>query len=84
MRKDDRGYGLTLCGEGPVEVQTIRPGGAADRAGIREHDIIIKVNGQRVTEAGHKEVVDMILSKTPIYFSHTGVQKITVKMIVHL
>ena len=55
------GYGLTLGGEQPVYVQTVRRGGAADRAGIRENDVIVKVNNRRVvTEATHHEVVNMI------------------------
>ena len=55
------GYGLTLGGEQPVYVQTVRPGGASDRAGIRENDVIVKVNSRRVvTEATHHEVVHMI------------------------
>ena len=58
------GYGLTLSGDQPVFVQTVRPGGAADRAGVRENDVIVKVNGQRVvTEASHSEVVNMIQGK---------------------
>ena len=64
MSRDQSGYGLTLSGDQPVFVQTVRPGGAADRAGVREHDIIVKVNGQRVTEASHTEVVELIQGRT--------------------
>ena len=61
------GYGLTLSGDQPVFVQTIRPGGAADRAGVKENDVIVKVNGQRVvTEASHSEVVNMIQGRHPV------------------
>ena len=49
-------------------MQTVRPGGAADRAGVREHDIIVKVNGQRVTEASHSEVVELIQGRTSFLF----------------
>ena len=34
------GYGLTLSGDQPVFVQTVKPGGAADRAGVKENDLI--------------------------------------------
>ena len=55
------GYGLTLSGDQPVFVQTVKPGGAADRAGVKENDLILKVNGQPViTDASHNEVVAMI------------------------
>lgn len=58
------GFGLTLSGDQPVSVQTVRPGGAADRAGVRENDIIVKVNGQMVvTDHAHSEVVKMIMGK---------------------
>ena len=58
------GYGLTLSGDQPVFVQTVKPGGAADRAGVKENDLILKVNGQAVvTDASHNEVVSMIQGK---------------------
>ena len=60
VHKDALGYGLTLSGDKPVFVQTVRPGGAAFRAGIRENDVIIRVNGVRVTESNHNEVVKQI------------------------
>ena len=45
-------------------VQTVKPGGAADRAGVKENDLILKVNGQAVvTDASHNEVVSMIQGK---------------------
>ena len=54
------GYGLTLSGDKPCRVQTVRAGGASDKAGVREGDVIIKVNGQQVTESLHGEVVKLI------------------------
>ena len=59
-RDEQSGFGLTLSGDRPVSVQTVRPGGAAYRAGIREKDVIVKVNGGRVTQSTHTEVVDLI------------------------
>ena len=60
MHKDEGGYGLTLSGDKPTRVQTVRVGGASHRAGVREGDVIIKVNGQQVTESSHGEVVKLI------------------------
>ncbi len=60
MVRDSQGYGLTLSGDQPVFVQTVRPGGAAFRAGIRENDVILRVNGRKVTEASHTDVVNLI------------------------
>ena len=65
------GYGLTLSGDQPVFVQTVKPGGAADRAGVKENDLILKVNGQAVvTDASHNEVVSMIQGKSYDWFLH--------------
>ena len=69
-RDDQNGYGLTLSGDRPVSVQTVRPGGAADRAGVREKDVIVKVNGASVTKSTHTEVVDLISGK-PLFTLHT-------------
>ena len=60
VHKDDSGYGLTLSGDKPCRVQTVRGGGASDKAGVREGDVIIKVNGHQVTESLHSEVVKLI------------------------
>ena len=62
-RDEQSGFGLTLSGDRPVSVQTVRSGGAADRSGIREKDVIVKVNGTHVTQSTHTEVVDMIAGK---------------------
>ena len=59
-RDEQSGFGLTLSGDRPVSVQTVRHGGAAGRAGIREKDVIVKVNGTHVTQSTHTEVVDLI------------------------
>ena len=60
VHKDEAGYGLTLCGDKPTRVQTVKTGGASDRAGVREGDVIIKVNGQQVTDSNHGDVVQLI------------------------
>ena len=67
VSRDQSGYGLTLSGDQPVFVQTVLQYGAADRAGVREQDIIVKVNGQRVTEASHSEVVELIQGRTKFF-----------------
>ena len=59
---------MTLSGDRPVSVQTVRPGGAADRSGIREKDVIVKVNGTHVTQSTHTEVVDLIAGKLNLNF----------------
>ena len=56
IQRDRFGYGLTVSGDNPVYVQSVRDGGAAHRAGINVHDQIIKVEllliGFDLSEAG--------------------------------
>ncbi|VDP01502.1 unnamed protein product [Soboliphyme baturini] len=60
INKDQGGYGLTVSGENPVFVQSVKEDGAAARAGVREGDRIIKVNGTSVAGFNHLEVVKLI------------------------
>ena len=58
--RDSAGYGLILAGDQPVYVQSVRAGGAAARAGVRENDVIKRVNGRLVTGDTHTDVVHLI------------------------
>lgn len=62
IQKDQHGFGFTVSGDRIVLVQSVRPGGAAMRAGVKEGDRIIKVNGTMVTNSSHLEVVKLIKS----------------------
>ncbi|XP_045838464.1 rho guanine nucleotide exchange factor 11 isoform X7 [Meles meles] len=62
IQKDQHGFGFTVSGDRIVLVQSVRPGGAAMRAGVQEGDRIIKVNGTMVTNSSHLEVVKLIKS----------------------
>ena len=44
IQRDRFGYGLTVSGDNPVYVLSVREGGAAHRAGINTNDQIIKVS----------------------------------------
>jgi hypothetical protein len=48
VHKDDGGYGLTLSGDKPTRVQTVRTSGASHRAGVREGDVRIKAGLYKV------------------------------------
>ncbi|XP_065713916.2 rho guanine nucleotide exchange factor 11 isoform X2 [Patagioenas fasciata] len=62
IQKDQHGFGFTVSGDRVVLVQSVRPGGAAMKAGVQEGDRIIKVNGTMVTNSSHLEVVKLIKS----------------------
>ncbi|XP_039910176.1 sodium channel modifier 1 isoform X2 [Hirundo rustica] len=62
IQRDQHGFGFTVSGDRVVLVQSVRPGGAAMRAGVQEGDRIVKVNGTMVTNSSHLEVVKLIKS----------------------
>ncbi|XP_039279268.1 rho guanine nucleotide exchange factor 12-like isoform X3 [Nilaparvata lugens] len=62
VHKDEKGYGMKVSGDNPVYVQSVKEGGAAERAGLHSGDKIIKVNGVTVTHSTHLEVVELIKS----------------------
>ncbi|XP_043357793.1 rho guanine nucleotide exchange factor 11 isoform X11 [Dermochelys coriacea] len=62
IQQDQHGFGFTVSGDRIVLVQSVRPGGAAMKAGVQEGDRIVKVNGTMVTNSSHLEVVKLIKS----------------------
>ncbi|KAI6240088.1 hypothetical protein M3Y99_00493700 [Aphelenchoides fujianensis] len=60
VAKQQDGYGLTVSGEHPVFVDSVKPDGAAARAGVRQGDQIVKINGMPLTNSNHFEVLRMI------------------------
>jgi S1-C subfamily serine protease len=44
LRSDDQGYGFVLQGSAPVFIHKIQPGGMADKAGLKEGEIIVNVS----------------------------------------
>ncbi|CAI9723054.1 Rho guanine nucleotide exchange factor 11 [Octopus vulgaris] len=64
IQKDEKGYGLTVSGDNPVFVQSVKPDGAASKAGVQQGDKIIKVNGTSALSLNHIEVVNLIKCKS--------------------
>ncbi|KAF7658883.1 hypothetical protein LDENG_00005640 [Lucifuga dentata] len=63
MEKTPAGYGFHLNGIQGVWGQSIKqvvPGGAADRAGLEDEDVVMEVNGVNVEKSTHEEVVELI------------------------
>nr|XP_031847705.1 rho guanine nucleotide exchange factor 12 isoform X2 [Nomia melanderi] len=63
---DEAGYGMKVSGDNPVYVQSVKEGGAAERAGLHAGDKIIKVNGVNVMQSTHTDVVQLIKSSTQV------------------
>ncbi|XP_074653552.1 rho guanine nucleotide exchange factor 11-like [Tubulanus polymorphus] len=72
LQRDERGYGLTVSGENPVFVESVKENGAAHRSGVREGDKILKVNGTLVAGSNHKEVVRLIKSGSYVALTLLG------------
>ncbi|XP_042905451.1 rho guanine nucleotide exchange factor 11 isoform X2 [Parasteatoda tepidariorum] len=72
IQKDEKGYGLTVSGDNPVFVQSVKDDGAAARAGVQQGDRIIKVNGTLVTQSNHQEVVELIKSGSYVALTLLG------------
>ncbi|XP_034243741.1 rho guanine nucleotide exchange factor 12-like, partial [Thrips palmi] len=66
VKMDDKGYGMKVSGDNPVYVQSVKEGGAAERAGLHSGDKIMKVNGVNVAHSTHTEVVELIKSANQV------------------
>ncbi|XP_058249289.1 Na(+)/H(+) exchange regulatory cofactor NHE-RF3 [Hemibagrus wyckioides] len=67
MEKTAAGYGFHLNGIQGVCGQYIKEvvkGGAADRAGLEDDDIVVEVNGVNVEQSTHDEAVNLIRSSS--------------------
>ena len=60
INKDKYGYGMKVSGENPVFVDSVKEGGAANRAGLNAADMILRVNGHNVRYSTHAEVVQLM------------------------
>ncbi|XP_065594554.1 rho guanine nucleotide exchange factor 12 isoform X2 [Cyrtonyx montezumae] len=72
IQRDENGFGLTVSGDNPVFVQSVKEDGAAMRAGVQTGDRIIKVNGTLVTHSNHLEVVKLIRSGSYVALTVQG------------
>lgn len=72
IQRDEKGYGLTVTGDNPVYVQSVKEGGAAHRTGVQVGDKIVKVNGTDVREFNHIEVVNLIKSGSYVALTLLG------------
>lgn len=65
MAQTSAGYGFHLNGIQGVNghyLKEVVKGGAADRAGLEDEDIVVEVNGVNVEQSSHDDVVAMIRS----------------------
>ncbi|CAB1448332.1 unnamed protein product [Pleuronectes platessa] len=62
MERTSAGYGFHLKGIQGIHGQylEVEKGGAADRAGLNDEDVVMEVNGVNVEQSTHEEVVEII------------------------
>ncbi|XP_017108206.2 uncharacterized protein RhoGEF2 isoform X2 [Drosophila bipectinata] len=77
VRKDGNGYGMKVSGDNPVFVESVKPGGAAEIAGLVAGDMILKVNGHEVRLEKHPTVVALIKASTTVELAVKRSQKMT-------
>ncbi|XP_044249279.2 uncharacterized protein RhoGEF2 isoform X1 [Drosophila takahashii] len=77
VRKDGNGYGMKVSGDNPVFVESVKPGGAAEVAGLVAGDMILRVNGHEVRLEKHPTVVGLIKASTTVELAVKRSQKMT-------
>ncbi|XP_017049565.1 uncharacterized protein LOC108093793 isoform X2 [Drosophila ficusphila] len=77
VRKDGNGYGMKVSGDNPVFVESVKPGGAAEVAGLVAGDMILRVNGYEVRQEKHPTVVGLIKASTTVELAVKRSQKQT-------
>ncbi|KMY94443.1 uncharacterized protein LOC6734854 isoform X2 [Drosophila simulans] len=77
VRKDSNGYGMKVSGDNPVFVESVKPGGAAEIAGLVAGDMILRVNGHEVRLEKHPTVVGLIKASTTVELAVKRSQKLT-------
>ncbi|XP_074656229.1 uncharacterized protein LOC141909617 [Tubulanus polymorphus] len=73
-------FGFHVKGNKPTYVSTVDTGGIADKAGVQVGDILISVNGVKVIDSDHDEVIKLLTqddSRIMMELSHTGSQSYT-------
>ncbi|XP_074647789.1 delphilin-like isoform X2 [Tubulanus polymorphus] len=58
--RGDGSFGFILRGHNPVFIESVDPNGAADKAGLRAGDCILKLNGLDVRECSHSHLVKLL------------------------
>ena len=62
FRKRGGGFGFTLSSQGPCVLRCILAGSTAHKAGLKQGDELIEVNGGSVEQATHEDVANLISS----------------------
>ena len=60
VAKSKSGYGFAIVGVRPVTVSRVHPGGPADRAGLREGDVIWRINRLNVWNSTAESIARIV------------------------
>ena len=53
-------FGFVIRGSNPARVEQLEEGGAADNAGLKIGDAILKINGIDVRQASHTHLIKLL------------------------
>lgn len=73
IQRDRFGYGLTVSGDNPVYVLSVREGGAAHRAGINTNDQIIRVDFPRSSRSSVRSFLFQVNGTRVTHLTHIDV-----------
>ena len=60
LKKGKSGYGFTVSGNSPVKVCRVDPGSAAEAAGLKPDDCIVRIDGLNVSRSTADSVARII------------------------
>ncbi|KAL3875511.1 hypothetical protein ACJMK2_033457, partial [Sinanodonta woodiana] len=63
--RENNSFGFVVKGSNPAYIDTIDPGGPAEKAGLRGGDFIIKLNGIDVRKSSHSHLVHLLQDSGP-------------------
>ncbi|KAK3090633.1 hypothetical protein FSP39_013290 [Pinctada imbricata] len=65
VHRVDGNFGFVIKGNNPVSMETVDPGGPADKAGLQPGDVILRLNGIDVRRCSHSHLVQLLQDSGP-------------------
>lgn len=92
VTSSNHGFGFTLHGRSPAVVGQVLDGSAADKAGLRQGDLVERVNGRNVSRSAANRVADIVrlecvLTKRGLQennYSHSNIEQFSFAFVSQL